>query len=306
MNSSPFIIHPLRKTLVYHFGQEAGFYSEFNNMVLGILYCYKHHLNFVLYSKDANFGFYNGWTDYFLPFCKEVTNSFHSKYNYRQPINIPKGLLYNIRKNLYKTLFHFNYYTYDLWNNFRCFDFEKETFTIDDKKDMSLLDSANYVINKILRYNGDSQAVIDELVRSVSLPSTYAGLHIRRGDKVIEHKNESIDNYIQKLKKYTDIKDVYVSTDSYEVFLYLRKFYPQYRFYSLVDETERGYFHQEFINKSVDFKKKATLKLFSSIEILSRAEYCIGTFNSNIGMFLGMLMPNGRMIGVDYDCWRIW
>ena len=47
--------------LVYHLGSEAGFFSEYNNMILAMLYCLKHKIKFVLYSKDANFGFEKGY-----------------------------------------------------------------------------------------------------------------------------------------------------------------------------------------------------------------------------------------------------
>ena len=46
--------------------------------------------------------------------------------------------------------------------------------------------------------------------------------------------------------------------------------------------------------------------MFASIDILSRAEYTVGTFSTNPGMFLGMRMAKGKMIGVDYDSWMIW
>lgn len=57
--------------LIFHLGHSAGFYSEFNNMVLAILYCKQHSIDFRLYSADANFGIRKGWRDYFLPFCAE-------------------------------------------------------------------------------------------------------------------------------------------------------------------------------------------------------------------------------------------
>ena len=43
------------REFVYHLGCEAGFFSEYNNMVLAMLYCAKHHIRFALYSSDANF-----------------------------------------------------------------------------------------------------------------------------------------------------------------------------------------------------------------------------------------------------------
>lgn len=305
INSPFFLIQPSRKTLVFHLGKEAGFYSEFNNMVLCILYCYKHEINFKLYSKDATFGYRDGWTDFFEPFCEEVTESLHSLYNIRQPINIPCSLFYKIKKNFYKRWYKFNFYTYDLWLNFHNRDFEKERFIIDNC-DMNILEASKYIIDKIWRYNLKTQTKIDNLIRKAALPTAYVGLHIRRGDKIIEHPEEDLAQYMIKLGKYSNVTDVFVYTDDYDVICLLKEHYPNYTFYTLVDESDRGYFHHEFIKKGSEYKNKALLKMFASIDLLSRAEYCVGTFSTNPGMFLGMRMPKGRMIGVDYDTWRIW
>lgn len=305
MGSSFFKILPSRKTLIYHLGQEAGFYSEFNNMVLGILYCYKHNINFILYSKDANFGFLEGWTDFFQPFCLEVNDQFHSDYNIRQNIAIPTNFGFRVRSIMYKLLYHFNFYTYELWPNFHNRNFEREWFVIDNKE-MDILEASKYVISKIWKYNKETQLTIDNLKAEAYLPEVYAGMHIRRGDKVVEHQNEKIHKYIEKLQIRTDIKDVFVYTDDYDVICTLRSLYPQYNFYTLVDESEHGYVHQDFIRSSIEFKRKSLLKMFASVDILSRAEYCVGTFSTNPGMFLGMVMPKGKMIGVDFDEWRIW
>ena len=42
----------MQKRLVYNLGSEAGFFSEYNNMILAILYCLKHNINFVLYHTN--------------------------------------------------------------------------------------------------------------------------------------------------------------------------------------------------------------------------------------------------------------
>ena len=57
--------------LVFHVGESAGFFSEYNCMILVMLYCLQHKIQFKLYSRDANFGYEKGWTDFFESFCKE-------------------------------------------------------------------------------------------------------------------------------------------------------------------------------------------------------------------------------------------
>ena len=170
--SSIFTTNPQYKTIIFHLGSEAGFFSEFNNMVLAILYCHQNNINFKLYSKDANFAYEKGWTDYFEPFCEEVTESFHSAYNNRMPLFIPNSLKYKIKKNIYKILYHFDFYTYELWKNFHNHELEKERFVIDNK-DMDCLDASQYIINKIWRYNEHTHKTINDFVQKISLPNRY-------------------------------------------------------------------------------------------------------------------------------------
>jgi len=55
--------------LVYHVGIDAGFFSEFNDLIFMILYCLEHKIQFKLYSDDANFGIEKGWQDYSVKKC---------------------------------------------------------------------------------------------------------------------------------------------------------------------------------------------------------------------------------------------
>jgi hypothetical protein len=58
------------------------------------------HINFKLYSKDANFAFKKGWIDYFEPFCDEIDNDFHSWINRRTPAPSFKQYIKAIYKHL--------------------------------------------------------------------------------------------------------------------------------------------------------------------------------------------------------------
>ena len=69
--------------LVFHVGESAGFFSEYNCMILVMLYCLQHKIQFKLYSRDANFGYEKGWTDFFESFCKEEDSRWHHWINMR-------------------------------------------------------------------------------------------------------------------------------------------------------------------------------------------------------------------------------
>ena len=61
-----------KRTLVYHIGIDAGFFTEYTYMIHAMLYCLTHQIQFKLYSSDANFKYDKGWTDYFQPFCNWI------------------------------------------------------------------------------------------------------------------------------------------------------------------------------------------------------------------------------------------
>ena len=121
----------MQKRLVYNLGSEAGFFSEYNNMILAILYCLKHNINFVLYSKKANFGIDKGWQDYFMPFCEETEDIRHSKYNIRQSCMVPElSLLKKMKVDWFKFQTKTTYLTYELWDKFHSRNFENENFNL--------------------------------------------------------------------------------------------------------------------------------------------------------------------------------
>ena len=60
-----------RKELIFHLGSDAGFYSEFNNMILAIIYCLQYHIKFSNVIFGCEFKYKEGWRDFFMPFCDE-------------------------------------------------------------------------------------------------------------------------------------------------------------------------------------------------------------------------------------------
>ena len=119
-----------RKELIFHLGSDAGFYSEFNNMILAIIYCLQYHIKFSMYSLDANFKYKEGWRDFFMPFCDEISDSFHHKYNmrYEDPFFGAHG--FERLKILYWRMRHkHTYLTSDLFFNFRNVEFERMSFS---------------------------------------------------------------------------------------------------------------------------------------------------------------------------------
>jgi hypothetical protein len=199
------------------------------------------------------------------------------------------------------------YLTSDLWDKFHNRQFEKEYFDIPELKIQGFLQEAcKQIINLTWRYNENVEKQIKELISPLNLPQHYLGLHIRGGDKLLEHKQEQVEKYIDLAIKNSNLRDAFVLTDDYAIIIELRTKFPDWNFWTLCNEREAGYFHSDFSNSSTFQKKLNMIKLFASIEILYRSKMFIGTFSSNPGMYLGMRMAKDKTRGVDFEKWRIW
>lgn len=294
------------RNLVFHMGCDSGFYSEFNNMVLALIYCMQSRIRFSMYSADANFGYKKGWTDYFLPFCEEETEPFHHRFNKRSedPWFCVHGL--DRWKYLYWRLKHKRtYLTFDVFCKFRMVSFPREHFSISELDlDGNLQSVARQVINMVYRFNDKTLTEILGLVGSLNLPKEYVGFHIRGGDKFVEHELEQYAAYISKAEAQSSLRDAFVLTDDYRIIDGLKRDYPGWHFYTLTLPEERGYFHEKFQKQPTKDRKSGMIKLFSAMEILRHANLVVGTFSSNPGMFLGLCRDD--VYGVDFDKWLLW
>lgn len=298
-----------KKKLVFHLGFDAGFFSEYNNMILAMLYCYTNKIQFVLYSKDSNFGYNKGWSDYFLPFADEVEDSFHSKYNIRNYDFLISQFNRTDRFKIrtFKFLEKIDFLTQDLWLDIRDKANETRIYNIPelDIYNCSLRETCQKFIDITWQYNPETKVIVENTIDDVVLPNNYLGMHIRRGDKHTEQNLFNISEYMEKAESYVEIRNLFILTDDYRVIIEIKQFYPQWSLYTFCKESEVGYEHKDFKAKDKLFIKSAYETLFASIDILSKSKCFIGSFSSNPGMFLGMKMDKDKSIGVDLD-WQIW
>jgi len=291
-----------KKTLVFHLGADAGFFSEYNNMILTMLYCLEHKIRFILYSGNANFGHDKGWKDYFLPFCDEETEKFHAKYNFRYP-----GIFKILRPQvLFYHLLHRNcLLTYEVLPSARKDTQKQKQYYIPELGiDGGVQDACCVLVELTWKYNLQTEDRIKKLLLSLKLPERYAGLHIRGGDKSKEATLQPVSDYIEKLSAVYDGQNIFVLTDDYCFINELKD--KSFFVYTLCEKNERGYFHKAFEKNDKLFIKQSHEKLFASIEALSQAQCFIGTFSSNPGMYMGMRMSKDKIFGIDLDKWQIW
>ena len=285
---------------VFRIGIDAGFFSEYNNMILAYLYCKENNIDFSLYSENANFAFKYGWEDYFLPFCPKVTDPIHQQINIRG--HHPMSRLNKMRTLFFKLRHRGISLTQDLWFKYRDWDFAKQKFGVDK---VDLQTAAGLLVKETWRYNEQTQQEIDARIKELNLPDQYVGVHIRGGDKFIEARLMEVNQYVEKIESVSDIKSIFVLTDDYRIIDSLCELRPSWQIYTLCRPEERGYFHEQFEKVNLEQRKEDHLKLFSSIEVLAKAASFVGTYTSNPGMYLGMRMGADRCFGVDSDKWLL-
>ncbi|MFZ4798842.1 MAG: hypothetical protein ACOYMA_15180 [Bacteroidia bacterium] len=292
-----------QKTLIFHVGCSAGFFSEYLEMMAAIVYCKLNNIQFKLYSKDANFGHKNGWTDFFEPFCEEVTEDFHSKYNLRFKYpSLTRLIIKKILKNkniptwcwkklslwylkvfltapYYKTKYQFYYYTHDLWTkiqNNKTKQLEKYYKEVEIK-----------AINDTWRLNPSTQKEVDKIIKNLNLPDKFIGTQVRAGDKSTEQLTYHFTDYLNKIDSLqTNIKDIFILTDDYSIITDIKSQFPQYRIFTLCNENEKGYDNDIFQNQNKDMKKSKLINLIASVEILWKSEILVGAIIANPSLFL--------------------
>ncbi|MEI6873735.1 MAG: hypothetical protein WCL50_01250 [Spirochaetota bacterium] len=294
-----------RSKLVFRFGDHSGFFSEFNNLVLAVLYCLDTRRQFVLYSPpDGSLSYRLGWNDYFLPFCEQVTQGFHKEHNERfRGTKLPFRL--RTEREIYKLRYGFNWFTYELWEKFRSERFAEKKFRIPRLGiNGDLLSATAAIIPLLWRFNPEFGAMVDGAVASISLPGDYLGLHIRGGDKVLEAKIYEPSEYMKLLGSRSELREVFVLTDDFRNVELLRDRYPGHDFTTLCRPSEQGYDFAALQSLSKESQYGDYAKLVASLEILKRARLTVGSYSTNPGMFMGMFMGE-RFIGVDSDHWLL-
>lgn len=294
--------------LVFRLGADAGYFSEFNNMVLAILFCLSRKIKFVLYSDSNLYSPGNAWNDFFDPFCSENHSTFNKSLNLR-PYQINYSLKNSIIVSVVKKINNIDYLTQDFWKYFHddISKFSEEIFDIPELgiNKLSLLDSARLIIKGIWSYNLNTLLLVNEIKNQVELPEKYISIHVRSGDKFLEKELHLMHEYMNKVNDLNE-KNIFVLTDDYAVVEALWSEYKDYNFFTLCNPDERGYFHKEFIKKSPEEKYNKHVSLFANIDICASSKKFIGTYSSNPGMYMGMRIGENNCIGIDYDNWIIW
>lgn len=288
-----------------YLGIGTGFFSEFNNLILAILYCLVNKIKFRLYLVNAK-GFPNnkGFEEFFMPFCKELIYDADTEFN--NIFNFPKNEV-EVLLPIMKYKYGISYFTTDIFYNMRYNDFRNSHFIIKELGiDGDIYNAFGIIAKNIFRFNNETKKEIYKLINNLNLPKKYIGFHIRAGDKITEAELIKPEKYIESLKKHSDIKDIFISTDDYFVVEKLKNQYgSKYNIYTLTNKKELGYNQGDFEMSNKNEKYNHLIEFFASIEILLNSELCFGSYTSNPSIFLGAVLGKEKFIEVNSLDFRI-
>ena len=288
-----------------YLGIGTGFFSEFNNLILAILYCLVNKIKFKLYLVNAK-GFPNnkGFEEFFMPFCKELIYDADTEFN--NIFNFPKNEA-EVLLPIMKYKYGISYFTTDIFYNMRYNDFRNSHFIIKELGiDGDIYNAFGIIAKNIFRFNNETKKEIYKLINNLNLPKKYIGFHIRAGDKITEAELIKPEKYIESLKKHSDIKDIFISTDDYSVVEKLKNQYgSKYNIYALTNKEELGYNQGDFEMSNKNEKYNHLIEFFASIEILLHSELCFGSYTSNPSIFLGAVLGKEKFIEVNSLNFRI-
>ncbi len=291
-----------KRRLIWHFGTGNGFYSELNGLLLGVLYAAQYQYQFVLYAQDKNLCMPNGWEDVFLPFCPRFSFSLIGR-------SILIGTNHNCRRNKLTSLYKMfseditedDVFWYTHTNRFAVAEYNIPELGI--KGDIH--QAMRRLIPLVYRFNPFYRNKIDELKATIKLPDQYVGIHIRVGDKANEVEIIPPHRYLDKMKCYTSEINTFIYTDNIHVVNELRRCDKDLFLYSFVDDKDQGFDMKTVTNMSDEDRQLQLIKMFASIEVLLCSVLFVGTYSSNPGMFIGMLLDKKHIIGMDYPEWLL-
>jgi len=289
------------RRMVYHVGVDCGFFVEMNYMINAMLYCLARRISFQLYSDDANFGTGVGWTEYFLPFCKEVHEPFHRLYNFHRPPSWRRILrLCRHQKTIGPIVWKFKSIRKTAMGHVMAFLTYKEYVLLgQDVSDYSahhyripeLCIDADYteayglLARMIFRFSPSIQRQAILVKARLSIPALYDGIHIRGGDKMMETCLIGGQRIIQTLNPKAG-SCVFILTDDYRQYQDLQANYPDVRFLTLCQPEERGYLHKAFSQKSPKGRQEAIIRLLISVDLLLHSHSFVGSITTGPSVFI--------------------
>ena len=319
-----------QRRLIYHVGNNCGFFVELNYMLNAMLYCLEHGLRFQIYFdalssaghpprglSTSQFSVLSlshrahkhpprglpgeGWTEFFLPFCTEVHEPFHRRYNFHRPPSWRRIFRNTLRERSFRfVVWKLKTMLLTVIGHVKAYRVYGERVLLG--QDVAP-EPATYYHIPALGIQGDYYQAYGELARMVwrlrpeilareaevvqalRLPPHYAGIQIRGGDKSSEAQLIDGRPMVAALAP-ADGDCVFVLTDDVRLLNDVRAAFPRVRFFSMCSPTDKGYDHQAFSKASPQVRKDAIVRLLISVDLLLAARQFVGSITTGPSVFI--------------------
>jgi hypothetical protein len=293
-----------RKLLIWQL-TNRGFCSEIMTMLFAQLYCLENGIDFSLCSKYWNAAHQRGWSDYFVPFCEEIsTPILRMNYLFKSGGGL-NTLARQTRKALLALLTRQHVLlNYDIFGQIWDTAFVESRFSLPMLGvDGDCYAACQALLDWVWRLNNRTSASVANILASLDLAdSAYFTIHVRRGDKWHEAKATELRDYMAKVDavNHRQLRKCFVMTDDYGVVTELRREYSELDIVSLCDASERGHVQEKFNMQPAEIRRDNTLRMLAELTIAKHGTFFVGTFSSNVGRLVALLRGRESTFGADF------
>jgi hypothetical protein len=284
---------------------DRGFGSEITTMLLAQLYCLDKGIEFSLCSRYWNAAHRQGWVDYFVPFCKEISApGLNVSYLFKSGGGL--NTLTRLRKKMLLALLTGKriLLNYDVWAEIWNASFVERKFKLPALGiDGDCFAACQALLERAWKFNQQTVTSVEAIRKALGLgDDAYFTVHIRRGDKWHEAKPIEVRNYMAKVEEINRslIRKCFVMSDDYSVVTELRREYPQLDIVSLCEPSECGHVQSAFNLESAEARRDSTLRLLAELDIAKDGAFFVGTFSSSLGRLVAILRGRDCTFGADF------
>ena len=285
--------------LIFKFGDDSGFFSEFLGVISALVYCYDNKIKFTLTDGNANFSPKNGMAEFFHPFYRINRSYFAYNVNSRhKPRKFFKEAVpwFTLKFLFSKLVCGAKYFTQDVFNdvfhkNFTdiaIFDFLK----IKDEEDFKNKKKYFLFLNMLWKLNEKTLKYEEDILSKLSLKGfnrdSFVSMQIRKGDKFEIEKQRTVSwkLYIEKLRELTNIRDVLLLCDDLDIFLEMKESAKDFNFYTICEPQKNGYVNS--IHSALEYEEliDKTRRLIVTLDLFMKSKLFLGTRIANPYFFM--------------------
>jgi len=314
-----------RRKAVFVLSNLRGFGSNLIDMVLAMLYCLTHKLEFQIDSSNWLPGKEEAYQKHFVSCCKELDHSrcwmkpgelYYTKYALLWKLQNPSVVFLNhvlaLRMNReidtegtkMQNAFLRLRGLWRSWEEKRDEEFLPEHFLFPELGiNGNLFHAASVIMRMILQPTAktfnDNYGVVESL-------KPYIAMHFRGGDKSGNRSKEvrafqEPKEYVQKLQEIApDIKNVLIASDDYRAVLALRELRPDLNIVTFCDKEKEGYFQEELKLMIGDHQEEALAEFIIDLFYMRHADYFIGV-SSNVSQVVFLLKEKKNCWNINYQ-----